>query len=293
MNRNIFLVIIGALISMGGASWYFFFSSEEQVIYDIDRVFTYQYEVKNTTNKAVKDVAVTLPAPVANKENQILTDISSSHEYTLNTDSINNQLLSYHFEVLGPYETKLISIRVSMQMATVPNQALEQPPAELLQEAPLIELAHPGIQKLAKSLAGKSQQGTLRNIYRYVKENLKYSGFVRVDKGAQYAYENKTGDCTEYAHLVTALTRASNIPARVVDGYVYNANTKIKPEDYHSWSEVYFDGRWRLIDALYEKFMEESETYLSTRIRFSESESTATDVLDKSVLEAGIRVLMK
>ena len=52
------------------------------------------------------------------------------------------------------------------------------------------------------------------------------------------------GDCNEHATLLTALLRASGIPAKIVVGLVYTRGKFF----YHAWTEAYLD-RWVSMDA--------------------------------------------
>jgi len=56
--------------------------------------------------------------------------------------------------------------------------------------------------------------------------------------------ETRVGDCNEHATLLTALLRASGIPARLSIGLVYNRNKFF----YHAWTEAYV-GEWISMDA--------------------------------------------
>jgi transglutaminase-like putative cysteine protease len=54
-----------------------------------------------------------------------------------------------------------------------------------------------------------------------------------------------TGVCRDFAHLVVALLRAVNVPARVVSVYAPGLN----PMDFHAVAEAYVDGHWRVVDG--------------------------------------------
>lgn len=64
-------------------------------------------------------------------------------------------------------------------------------------------------------------------------------------------YRMGAGVCRDFAHLGIALTRALNIPARYVSGYLgdIRAEPIPSPMDFHAWYEVFLDGRWWTIDA--------------------------------------------
>jgi transglutaminase-like putative cysteine protease len=57
-----------------------------------------------------------------------------------------------------------------------------------------------------------------------------------------------TGVCRDFAHLMIALCRAINIPARFTTGIDYGADPALGPTDFHAYVEVYLGDRWYLFD---------------------------------------------
>lgn len=53
------------------------------------------------------------------------------------------------------------------------------------------------------------------------------------------------GVCRDFAHLVVALLRAVNVPARVVSVYAPG----LYPMDFHAVAEAYVNGQWRVVDG--------------------------------------------
>lgn len=53
------------------------------------------------------------------------------------------------------------------------------------------------------------------------------------------------GVCRDFAHLVVALLRAVNVPARLVSVYAPG----LYPMDFHAVAEAFVDGHWRVVDA--------------------------------------------
>ncbi|MCV7177438.1 transglutaminase-like domain-containing protein [Mycolicibacterium sphagni] len=53
------------------------------------------------------------------------------------------------------------------------------------------------------------------------------------------------GVCRDFAHLVVALLRAVNVPARVVSAYAPG----LYPMDFHAVVEAYVNGQWRVVDG--------------------------------------------
>lgn len=55
----------------------------------------------------------------------------------------------------------------------------------------------------------------------------------------------RKGVCRDYAHLVVALLRSLDVPARLVSVYAPG----LDPMDFHAVAEAYVEGRWCVVDA--------------------------------------------
>ena len=58
----------------------------------------------------------------------------------------------------------------------------------------------------------------------------------------------EVGVCRDFAHLMIALCRAVNIPARFATGIDFGADPALGPTDFHAYVEVYLGGRWYIFD---------------------------------------------
>ena len=58
----------------------------------------------------------------------------------------------------------------------------------------------------------------------------------------------QVGVCRDFAHLMIALCRAVNIPARFVTGIDYGADPALGPTDFHAYVEVFLGDRWYLFE---------------------------------------------
>lgn len=63
--------------------------------------------------------------------------------------------------------------------------------------------------------------------------------------GAVDTMLHRQGVCRDYAHLVIALLRALDVPARLAAVYAPG----LDPMDFHAVAEVAVDGTWRVADA--------------------------------------------
>jgi len=62
---------------------------------------------------------------------------------------------------------------------------------------------------------------------------------------AGHSFTRREGVCRDYAHLLIAMVRAADIPARMVGAY----GLGVDPPDFHAVAEVWLDGGWHLVDA--------------------------------------------
>lgn len=58
----------------------------------------------------------------------------------------------------------------------------------------------------------------------------------------------RQGVCRDFAHLMIALCRAINIPARFTTGLDYGADPALGPTDFHAYVEAFVGGRWYMFD---------------------------------------------
>ncbi|MFC3299662.1 transglutaminase family protein [Arthrobacter agilis] len=85
-----------------------------------------------------------------------------------------------------------------------------------------------------------------RAVRDWVAAELSYvSGSSRFTDGAVDTLLSRRGVCRDYAHLVIALLRARDVPARLVSVYAPG----LSPMDFHAVVEAWVDGAWLLLDA--------------------------------------------
>jgi transglutaminase-like putative cysteine protease len=83
-------------------------------------------------------------------------------------------------------------------------------------------------------------------ICQWVKANVDYIvGSSSLTYGARDVLANRAGVCRDFAHLMIALCRALNIPARFVTAYT---RYREPPPDFHAVVEVYLGHEWYLFD---------------------------------------------
>ena len=94
-----------------------------------------------------------------------------------------------------------------------------------------------------RSLQG---QDLLDAVSSWVGQRVAYiPGSSRPIDGAVATLLSREGVCRDFAHLVIALLRACDTPARLVSVYAPG----LQPMDFHAVAEAYVEGRWLVADA--------------------------------------------
>ena len=73
-------------------------------------------------------------------------------------------------------------------------------------------------------------------------------GSSNISTSAMDTLVEQVGVCRDFAHLMIALCRALNIPARFVTGIDYGAAVELGLPDFHAYVEVFLGDRWYAFD---------------------------------------------
>jgi transglutaminase-like putative cysteine protease len=107
-----------------------------------------------------------------------------------------------------------------------------------------VESDDPQVMNMAAEIAGDSRDplcvagGLLQWVYR----NIEKKPVLSIPSALE-VLRTRVGDCNEHAALLTALLRASGIPARLSLGLVYSRDKFY----YHAWTEAWL-GAWISMD---------------------------------------------
>jgi transglutaminase-like putative cysteine protease len=107
------------------------------------------------------------------------------------------------------------------------------------------------LQWLARTEFGALPPGYLRvvAIRDWVRRRIAFrSGASDSSTSALGTLANGAGVCRDFAHVMIALCRALNMPARFMTGFDFGADPALGPPDFHAYVEVYLAGRWYLFD---------------------------------------------
>lgn len=234
--------------------------------YPVFRQIQYSFALQNKADHVLKKAEFWTYAPVKQTATQQCIHIEASYPYQLITDDLGNQILSFTFENLPPYTTKIITIRAKVQFSEISNQLPEKDTSVFLRAEESLESDDPELSQFAKRFQGPEPGEVAENIFHWITENVKYIGYVKNNRGALYAFKNRQGDCTEFMNLFIALCRADNIPARGIGGYVCNESSFLKPSGYHNWAEFFEDGLWRIADPQKKALRSNQDKYMAMTI---------------------------
>lgn len=234
--------------------------------YPIQRTVKYSFTVKNPSSNPIERSELRVNAPIRVSAFQQLADIKASQPYKLTEDGHGNEQMTFIIEDLPPYASRIISISVTVNLSAQGNRLDIIQDGSFLGDGKYIGLSNSNIQKVATRLHADTPLDTAERIYRWITSNMKKTSYVRDDMGAPQALNSKSGDCTEFMYLFSALARANGIPTRNMAGFVAKENRVLRPTDYHNWNEAYIDGKWYLIDTDKQVFMEKSDEYIAMRL---------------------------
>lgn len=246
-------------------------SDSSDSIYSISRQINYGFTLQNRSNRLLEKAEFWTYAPVKQTSYQCCLDIEASHKYELIIDDLGNQVLHFTFNNLPPFDTKIVNISAKLELSETSGRVAEKDLHIYLGAQENIESDHPEIYSLAMKLKSEEVLNTAKNIFDWVADNMEYSGYISNDRGALYALRNKKGDCTEFMYIFIALSRANDIPARGIGGYVCSENAILKPNEYHNWAEFYEDNVWKIADPQRNIFSQNQSHYIAMRIIGGES----------------------
>jgi transglutaminase-like putative cysteine protease len=106
---------------------------------------------------------------------------------------------------------------------------------------------------VAGDLFGHTSPGWARAIWirDWVHHHVRFDyATARPQKTALDVFTERVGVCRDFQHLAITMTRAMNIPARYVTGYLGDIRRPASGAgDFSAWYEVFLEGRWWTMDA--------------------------------------------
>ena len=252
MSKYYIYPVIGVMTILAVIAVVYFKSlpeSSEDVVYNKKVHIRYSFLLKNEGNQVVEGAKFSMFAPYQLDARQKLVTYQSSQPVNLVADNNGN----YSFEIdnllIPPFGSKSLTVSLEMEVVTDFVKETTVDLMSYLDDDLYLNMDDPKIVELAKQFSGKDDNQLANQIYLWLVNNIQVLNYVAQAKGAKYAIEQKTGDCTEMMHAFMALARLNGIPARAVGGFVVEGDaTVVHANDYHNWAEYYNGERWVIVD---------------------------------------------
>jgi len=217
---------------------------------------------------AKQNLWVALIQSVLPYQEVLSTEITPAN-YKLVIDEYGNRYAEFDFSEHPTGTTMIVEIDYRLVVNELAYD-LSVCEGEMLEEFTLpelhIESANPQIVALASELSEGKETACqqVRAFYDYIGNELVYS-YNGNNWGAQAALGPMGADCTEYASLLVALSRAQGIPARYFEGLLYLEDaTKSQARLEHAWADVYLPGvGWVSLDPTLGRSSIYRETYFA------------------------------
>lgn len=139
-------------------------------------------------------------------------------------------------------------------------------------------------QKIIQEKEANTELMKARALYDYVVDNVRYAKQGKYGTAdANFACDEKSGNCTEFHSLFISLARSAGIPARfAVGAAIPSARNEGGINGYHCWAEFYAEGKWWPVDISEANKYSNLATYYfghhpANRIEFSKGRNLQFD----------------
>jgi hypothetical protein len=215
-----------------------------ELVYEIDQNgadFVFNIHAAHTPRQTISSESLVLSQPV---QPQVHTDPTTGNRYMRLRGLPGELKLSYMATVdMAHYRADPATL------AEVPVRML--PPEVIGYIYPSRYCQSDRLVKMAINEFGQMWQGhsRVRAIQDWVKQHVSFtSNTSNSNTSAVDTLIEQVGVCRDFAHLMIALCRAVNIPARFATGTDYGADPVLGPPDFHAYVEVYLGDRWYIFD---------------------------------------------
>ena len=188
-------------------------------------------------------------------------DLSVPGERVIKTDVFNNlwitssQRFDYqHLTIMAQGVVELYEDSAGMHQQNVPIGLFLQPTLATQCDHEMLDFVYQHVKQLTL--------GNLRILAEQILMKVAYAPFsTTVQFTAKDAFHAGLGVCQDHAHIMIAMCRALNLPARYVSGYLYDSNAPHLAS--HAWAEVFFDKQWYSFDVSNQLFRPSSHIYIA------------------------------
>lgn len=188
--------------------------------------------------------------------NETLAVEGATPSYTF-TDPVTANRINRLYTEGGPVTVRYAGTveleHVIVDATTIEERAIRSMPSEVVPYIlPSRYCPSDKMRSLALAVFGNVAPGYTRvaAICEWVTQHVRFTpDAAGTGKCAMETFDSRTGGSRDYAHLMIAMCRALNIPARYVTGVDYGADSELGPTAFQAYAEVFLGQRWYLFDA--------------------------------------------
>jgi len=191
-------------------------------------------------------------------------------DFVTATDEYGNLYAEFEFNVLAPGAERVVKIRYQVEVSELDfdlGDCEGSLPSVFIDPETHVESDAEQIVALARELGqGKvTACEKVEGFYNYVADNVSFTGYNPKPNGALRTLDELKGDCTDFADLLMALSRADGIPARFLEGVTCCTDGDYNQADIkHDRLEVYLpDTGWVPMDPTWGRSRTKRDTYLA------------------------------
>ena len=208
-----------------------------------------EYHYETPVRYSIQELHLTPPSTTGQKVGK--WKIATPIKATNSIDSFGN--LCSVFVQESPYTSMMIEAEGDVQTQDAFEFSDDEnavSPYYLLQQTNLTEPTTEMLEYFSSKLPKKNTIDQVLKLAEAVRESITYSpGQTNFATTAAQSFAMKSGVCQDHAHIMLALCRASNIPARYVSGYFFAEESPNLAS--HAWIDYCSDidtGIWTSVD---------------------------------------------
>ena len=203
--------------------------------------FIFNIHAARTASQSITNERLEISQPVAS---QVFTDPTTGNRYLRLRASAGELQLAYAVTVTMTHHCADPAQLFEVPISQLPPEAIRYLfPSRYCQSDRLLRLAS---REFGGLPLGHARVDAIRS---WVHHHVTFaSATSNSNTSAVDTLIERVGVCRDFAHLMIALCRAVNIPARFATGTDYGANPVLGPPDFHAYVEVYLGDRWYIFD---------------------------------------------
>ena len=240
------------------------FGIASRVLAYTERALVLHFVIVNPIGQKIDNVHFYTYLPLSTPWQDLIKWQTSCEDYQIISDDLGNSILDCHFSEIFPYAQIPVTIWVWLKVE-------DQPKANNKFSNYLNYVNFPGqempeIKKLASKLKREDSYLTAKNIYLWIRNNIKFVDFVSKPLDISQILKIKQGDCTEGMSLFLALSQAAGVKSLGFAGYLIFKNGYVNPVMFHNWAIFYARSKWVIVDPKRGVFDSNYEDYVAFTI---------------------------